>query len=69
VLMTLSLDPSGLVKCSGGSIRSTGKRSGAVWRCRRSKGAAAAGQSLTISATSAETKWYAAASGTVTVQV
>jgi hypothetical protein len=67
--VTLALDPSNLVRCSGSATRSTGKKSGAVWSCKRSKGGAVGASALTISATSTETKWYAAAAGEVTVQV
>lgn len=67
VPVTLSLDPSSLVSCSGAATRSTGKRSGAVWSCRRSKGGARG--ALTIAAAAAESRWYTAASGSVTVPV
>lgn len=68
VPVTLSLDPSSLVSCSGAATRNTGKRGGVLWSCRRCKADAPPGV-LTITAAAAESKSYAAASATVTVPV
>jgi hypothetical protein len=66
VPITLTLDPSGLVKCGKVWQRHTGWKVGAVWSCSRVKGATGM---LTIKATSAETAWYAAATSQITVLV
>ncbi|WIA42908.1 hypothetical protein OEZ86_008822 [Tetradesmus obliquus] len=68
VPVTLSLDSSSLVSCSGAATRNTGKRGGALWSCRRCKADAPPGV-LTITAAAAESNSYAAASATVTVPV
>jgi hypothetical protein len=65
VPVTITLDPAGLAKCGAGP-RTTGRMGGAVWSCSRVKGASG---SLTITATSAETDWWAAATDFITVAV
>jgi hypothetical protein len=67
VPVTLSLNPSTRAKCHGAATRSTGKRSGVTWICKRAVGGATG--DLTVTATSAETAWYDSAVGVVTVRV
>jgi hypothetical protein len=66
VAVTLTLNPSTRARCHGAATRSTGKRSGVTWFCKLARGSTG---DLTITATSAETAWYASATGTVTVRV
>lgn len=63
VPVTLTLDPAGLASCKV-TQRTTGRKVGAVWSCSRVRGASGA---LTITATSAESAWYASATSSITV--
>uniref|UniRef100_A0A383VAT4 PA domain-containing protein n=1 Tax=Tetradesmus obliquus TaxID=3088 RepID=A0A383VAT4_TETOB len=63
VPVTLALDPAGLASCKV-TQRTTGRKVGAVWSCSHVRGASGA---LTITATSAESAWYASATSSITV--